>query len=463
MKRNTYLKTLAIVLIFTLALILTPQGISEERVVLTIEYGEPWKLPVTWALEIFREKYPEVDIRLIMIPYGIDYNAVLAVDLAAGTAGDVFGIDSFLIPEFAEAGYLYDLSDFVKEWPEWEKFSEPMRKIVAHKGKVYGIMIDTDVRMIWYRKDIFRVAGLPEVWQPTTWEEIIDTALKLQEKKEEIMKAMGVDEFYPIYVPAGTKWGEATTMQGFYMILLGADKDPYNRLYDYEEEKWVGKSKALLRTFEFYYDIYVKHKIAPVEYNFVPDVWAHHRKTFAEGKIGMELGGSWEWGEAWGPTGIAPVPEREKKIGFAKMPGIKGGAEGERKWVTISGGWAFAVNAKIPEEKLKYALEFLKILHSKEIIAKYCAEFGKVSPRVDAVEVEEYAKDPYLTAILEYVTFTDFRDALPGYTKVSYFVQKVTEEIITKGITPEEALEMYYKLLVEEFGADKVITYPLED
>ena len=148
--------------------------------------------------------------------------------------------------------------------------------------------------------------------------------------------------------------------------------------------------------------------------------------------------------------GIAPIPEREKKVGFAKMPTITV----PTRWVTISGGWAWTINAKSEVKDL--AWEFLKVVNKKERVATYAAEFGKVAPRLDAKEVEAYAKDPYLSTILEYVSFTDYRDAMPGYSKVSFFIQEATEKIVTEGATPEEALEYYYTKLVETFGKDKV-------
>jgi len=428
-----------------------------KTVELTIEYGQPWEKPVSWVVDKFKEAMKEkgydVRIKLAMLPYGVDFVSKESMDFATGTAGDVVLVDSFMIPEYAAAGYLEPLDTYVAGWADWSKFPEPMRKIVMYEGRVYGVMMDTDVRMIWYRKDIFKMAGLPEDWQPKTWDDIIQTALTLKEHEAEIKSALGIDEFYPFYIPAGTKWGEGTTMQGFYMVLLGADDPPYNRLYDYKAKKWIGKSTALYRAFKFYYDVYVKYKLGPVEYNFAADVWATHRKVFAEGKVAMDVGGSWEWGEGWGPNGIAPIPDREAKVGYAKMPGYKGG------FVTISGGWAWVINAKIDSEKKELAWEFIKMVCSKEIIAKYAAEFGKVAPRSDAAEVPEYAKDPYLKSILEYLTFTDFRDAMPGYSKVSSIIQEITEKIITEGIAPDQALEEYYNRLVAEFGEGNVITY----
>ncbi len=438
-----------------------------ETVELTIEYGQPWEDLVKPAIEQFKREMEargvRVEIREILIPYGVDIAQRITSDLAAGTAGDILIVDSFLIPSYAEAGYLLDITDLVNEWPDWEKFPEPMQRIVMYQGRVYGVMIDTDVRMIWYRKDIFEMAGLPRDWQPRTWEEILEAARILKQNEDKIKAALGIDEFYPLYIPAGTNWGEATTAQGFYMLLLGADKPPYNRLYDYENNKWICRSTALWRAFKFYIDVY-STGLGPVDYNFVADVWGTHRKVFAEGRVAMNIGGSWEWNEGWGPQGIAPIPNREEVVGFAKMPGYRGGAEGEPQFVTVSGGWAVALNAKLAEDedKLRYAWEFVKILASKENLARYAAQYGKVAPRLDAREVPEYARDPYLSAILEFLEFTDFRDALPGYPEVSAIIQEVTERIAKGEITdPDEALNLYCEELKRAVGEDNVIELPV--
>ena len=462
---RTVIIAAVVIVIIVVAAVAAFLATRPERLTLTIEYGEPWKPLVESALEGFvedmRELGYEVEIEEILIPYGTDVVAKETADFQAGTAGDVVIVDSFMIPSYAEAGYLLPLDDLVADWPDWSAFPEPMRNMVTFNGKVYAIMIDTDVRMIWYRKDIFKMAGLPENWQPNTWQDIIEAAKTLQAKSDEIKRALGIDEFYAFYIPAGTVWGEGTTAQGFYMLLLGADAPPKNRLYDYAQGKWVCKSTALWRAFKFYIDIY-SQGLGPVEFNFASDVWGTHRKVFAEGKVAMDVGGSWEWNEGWGPKGIAPIPDREAKVGFAKMPGYKGGAEGEPKFVTVSGGWAVAINAQVQgdEAKLRVAWELVKRIASKENLARYAAAFGKVAPRSDAVEVPEYGNDPYLRAITEFLQFTDYRDALPQYPDVSLIVQEVTEAIVKGEIKdPDTALETYCSKLKDAVGADNVIEY----
>ncbi len=466
----------------------TTASLTLKKVTLTIEYGEPWKDLVKPAIEKFREDMKkqgyDVEIKESMIPYGQDISQVITQHLAAGTAGDVLIVDSFMIPSYASAGYLYPLDDFVKNWPDWNQFPDSMKKIVSYKGHVYGVMIDTDVRMIWFRKDIFKMAGLPEDWQPKTWKDIFDAIKALKAHEDEIKKTLGIDEFYPFYIPAGTQWGEATTMQGFYMVLLGADKPPYNRLYDYEKGKWICKSTALWRAFEFYRIIYQVLKAGPTKYNFVSDVWGTHREIFSKGIVAMDLGGSWEWGEGWGPSGKAPLKACQeackgksgkdyeqcyvdcewKYVGFAKMPGITGGANGEPAFVTISGGWAVVLNKNLEKdkEKLELAWKLITYIASRDNIAKFCAKYGKIAPRLDATQVPEYAQNEYLKKVTEYLKFTDFRDAIPPYPEISKLIQEITEKIVKGEIkSADEALEEYCKGLKDIVGEDNVVEYPV--
>ncbi len=457
-----------------------------KKVTLTVEFGEPWKDLINLAIPIFKQEMKklgyDVTVQKIMMPYGTNYVAKIASDFAAGTAGDVVIYDSFMTSAFASAGYLLPLDNFIKNWPGWNEYPKAMQDMVKYKGHVYGLMVDTDVRMIWYRKDIFHMAGLPTNWQPKTWKDIFDASLKLKSKAAEIEKALGINEFYPFYIPAGTKWGEGTTMQGFYMVLLGAAKPPYNRLYDFKTGKWIGKSTALYRAFQFYILVYQKLKIGPIQYNYASDVWATHRKVFAEGKVAMDVNGCWEWGEGWGPHGVAPLKAcvaackglsgsaydscyfkcEAKYVGYAKMPGYEGGKLGEPKYVTISGGWAIGINAHISPEMQKIAWDFLKVVCSRQVLATFAAEKGKLCPRLDAVQVPAYAKNSYLKNITEYLKFTTFRPPVPAYPKVSKIIQEITGQILDGTIkTASQALNEYYQMLKNTVGAQNVEVLPV--
>ena len=56
-----------------------------------------------------------------------------------------------------------------------------IQAILGYQGERYGIAAGTDVREIFYRRDLFEEAGIEVPWQPTSWEEILEAARTLKE------------------------------------------------------------------------------------------------------------------------------------------------------------------------------------------------------------------------------------------------------------------------------------------
>ena len=199
------------------------------------------------------ERGTPVRIEWMELPAPDDpYREGLLVRLAAGTGPDIWAEDTFWIPADAEAGYLLDLTDKVQAW-EWDQWVEAAKGAVTFKGRVWGLNRDTDVRPLYYRKDIFQDAGLPVPFQPKSWEELLEAARRIktcaQANRQNVI---------PIAFKAGSLGGEATTMQGFWMLFLGAG----GQLYDPEAGKWVIHRQALRDTFGFYYDIYIRERLS---------------------------------------------------------------------------------------------------------------------------------------------------------------------------------------------------------
>lgn len=413
---------------------------------ISIMYGTPWKDFVQPAVTKF-EKETGIKVNQVILPPGTNPDQKVALDLAGGVASDIIAVDGYRIPEFAEAGYLLDIDSYLNEWSDWDQYYEPMKKMVAFNGKHYGIPLDTDVRMLWYWKPVFEKAGIPMPWQPKTWDDVIAAAEKIKKAVPEVQ--------YPIYLPVGSKMGEATTMQGFYMLLLGADtpENDRNKLRDWSTGKWIGKSPALLRTLQMYQTIFAKDGLSLKDIYYTPDVWGDWRQAMSSGNIGIGLGGSWEFREFWSGTGaeVPSVEERNKLVGWAPMPGS--GVAGAPDVVSISGGWTFAVNAKTKDADATWKL--LKAIFTKEDFGNWVVGAAKVSTRKDVSEMASYKQDAYVSSITDLVAHTATRDTYPGYSKVSSYIQSATEDILD-GKSPEEAMDSFYNNLVSEFGKDNV-------
>ena len=166
----------------------------------------------TQVVEWFEKFIPMIEedlgIDIELIQTGIkdeDFKARIVLDIKGGGGADIMWIDGFWVPEFAEAGYLRPIDDIVAQIPAWKYYYDSMKTMGRYKGKTYLIPAGTDVRMIYYNKELFKKAGLPVPWQPRSWEDILEAARTIKKKLPGVI---------PIQLNAGTEMGEATTMQG---------------------------------------------------------------------------------------------------------------------------------------------------------------------------------------------------------------------------------------------------------
>ena len=175
------------------------------------------------------EKGVDVRVFLDTIPHK-GYAERLVADVSAGVAGDVIHIPvKFLFP-FAESGYLLDITPYVNKWNEWDLYYPTAKNMSTYKGKVYMVPWDTSTKILWYRKDLFKEAGIPVPWQPKTWEDIIETCKILKEK-----------------LPSNIVPIQYKRKDYMYTFLRSAG----GKLFDPTDDKWIAKSPELLKSMEY--------------------------------------------------------------------------------------------------------------------------------------------------------------------------------------------------------------------
>jgi multiple sugar transport system substrate-binding protein len=101
---------------------------------------------------------------------------------------DLISIDQIWLGEFAQRGLLADLSDRAEKWRRLSDWYEANLDGNLYDGKIYGIWAWTDVRSIWYWKDLLQEAGVqPESLK--TWNSYIMSAKKLGE----VLRPQGIE------------------------------------------------------------------------------------------------------------------------------------------------------------------------------------------------------------------------------------------------------------------------------
>ena len=428
------------------ALSLVATAAIPARAEVTMMYAEWLSSLVEPGIANF-EKATGEKVNAIKLP-SQGYDQRIALDLSAGTAADVIQMDSFMVSELASSGYLDPLNDMAAKWDQYQYYMPGLLEVASYDGKVYALPTDTDVRMLWYSKANFEKAGIATPWQPKNWADILDAAEKL--------KAAGVP--YAFQLPAGTKQGEATTMQGFYMALLGADvpEGDRNRLLNRATGQWIGDSPALRRTLDLYHQVYVEKQLNAADLNYATDPGVAVRQALADGKLGILASGSWEDACLWDCNGVN-LPSREQRdaeVGWTPWPGS--GEPGTKATTNISGGWTIGVNEKAADKELAFKL--VTTIFDEANFKAWTIANHRMAVRTDISKSPDYQADAYLAKATELAADTTGRDTVPGYQTVSALVQQATSDILD-GASVEDVIKTYHDALVDEFGADKVITY----
>jgi len=410
----------------------------------TIMYPEWIASLVEPGIEAYKAQTGDT-VNGIKLP-GQGYDQRIALDLSAGTAADVNVIDSFMVSELAAAGYLTPLNELASGWDQYQYYLPGLLEVASYQGEVYALPTDTDVRMLWYDLSNFEKAGIATPWEPKSWADILDAATRLKEA--------GVQ--YPFQIPAGTKQGEATTMQGVYMALLGADvpEGDRNRLLKRDTNQWIGDSPALRRVFDFYHQIFVEQELQPADLNYATDIGAAVRAAFAEDKIGIIASGSWEDACLWDCNAPPSREERDALVAWTPWPGS--GEPGTKETTNISGGWAIGINANAADKDAAFKL--VTSIFDEDNFKTWTLANHRMAVRTDISDSPEYTADPFLAKATALAADTTGRDTIPGYQTVSALIQQATSDLLD-GASVDEVIQSYHDALVDEFGEDNVITY----
>lgn len=366
-----------------------------------------------------------------------DYATKLALmNRSAATAPDVLYEDTFRVQPDADAGFLAPLDAYTAKWSEWGMFYQNARSAGLGKGgKTYAIPTGTDTRALWYNKNLFKKAGLPVPWEPKTWADVLGAAATLKAK---------VPDVIPLNVYSGKAMGEASSMQGFEMLLYGTP----DTLYSLTDQKWITGSKGFVDSLGFVKDLY-QGKLGPTPEQGLDKNLATlvSSEWLPKGKLAIALDGSWISG-TWIGKGSTPWPAWADVMGQAPMPTQDGQAPGA---TSMSGGWTLAMGARSANKDA--AWKFIALALNKENSQSYDIAASQIAVRSDVSTDPAYqGSNPSFGFFSKIVANTHFRPATSDYGKVSNEIQVAMESVMTGQKTPAQAAAVYDKALVGIVG-----------
>lgn len=385
---------------------------------------------VEYVAKQFEKAHPGKTVELVPIQASQQdyYTKIQQMMRSPQTAPDLVYEDTFLINSDIESGYLLPLDPYLKKWKYWDRFEDSAKTAAkARNGKTYGVPDGTDTRALWFNREIFAKAGLPEDWKPQTWDDVLQAARTIDRE---------VPGVIPLNVFTGKAAGEAAAMQGFEMLLYGTGRDP---LYDPQSEKWVTGSQGFVDSLEFIDTVYADGLGPDVSDALSPNIQTRvPTELLPEGDLAIALDGSW-LGNQWLDTGGRPWPDWSGTMGMAPMPTQDGQQPGS---VSMSGGWTWSIPENSGNHDLAWKL--IETLQTPENAREWCIRGAQIAVREDVAQHPEYRKSmPGIEFFTDLVEVTHYRPALPVYPRVSGALTEAMEKVTTGDASPREAAKTY--------------------
>lgn len=142
------------------------------------EQGTPLDQAYQQFIADFEAAHPGVKINALQTPP--EFDTQLLVDLAAGTAPDVWSQDASTLARLINSGYVLDMNECVELVPEFnmDRFFDSVLAIHQREegGPIYGVPNDFTPMVIYYSTKALERAGVEPPQAGWTWDEFVEYA-----------------------------------------------------------------------------------------------------------------------------------------------------------------------------------------------------------------------------------------------------------------------------------------------
>ncbi|BCI55091.1 sugar ABC transporter substrate-binding protein [Mycolicibacterium litorale] len=309
----------------------------------------------------FEEANPDIKLRFVTLSENQARAKITASTAMGGGEFDVVMISNYETPQWAENGWLVNLSDYTRQTPGYDEndFFPSLRESLSYEGDMYAVPFYGESSFLMYRKDLFEQAGITMPRTPT-WQQVADAAARLD----------GPD-MVGICLRGKPGWGEVLAPLDTVINTFGG------RWFD---ENWNAQltSPEVQRAVQFYVDTVTKVG----EPGAAASGFGECATQFGQGRTAM-------WYDATSAVSVLEDPESSTvvgKVGYAMAPMVE----------KPNSGWLYTWALGIPQssDKKDSAWKFISWMTDKNYIRLVGEELGwaRVPPgsRLSTYQIPEY-------------------------------------------------------------------------
>ncbi|MCV7284580.1 sugar ABC transporter substrate-binding protein [Mycolicibacterium wolinskyi] len=309
----------------------------------------------------FEEANPDIKLRFITLSENQARAKITASTAMGGGEFDVVMISNYETPQWAQNGWLVNLSDYARQTPGYDEddFIPSLKDSLSYEGNMYSVPFYGESSFLMYRKDLFEQAGI-EMPRNPTWRQVADAAAKLDSP-----------DMVGICLRGKPGWGEVLAPLDTVINTFGG------RWYD---DQWNAQltSPEVVKAVEFYTNLVREHG----EPNAPAAGFGECATQFAQGLAAM-------WYDATSAVSVLEDPQESNvvgKVGYAMAPTVE----------KPNSGWLYTWSLGIPvsSDKKDAAWKFISWMTDKNYIKLVGEELGwaRVPPgsRLSTYEIPEY-------------------------------------------------------------------------
>jgi multiple sugar transport system substrate-binding protein len=389
------------------------------------DQGDPPRL-LKWlfqpAIKELEARHQDLEIKLDYrpVPY-LNLHEQILKSMANQTPVDILTIDYIWLGEFAEKGYLTDLTNYTKKWGRSSDWYQGNWDGGVYKDGIYGIWTVVDVRGLWYWKDMLNRAGV-DPNSMKTWNGYIEGAKKLNS----ILRPEGIEgvhlvgashspdiDFYP------------------YLWMLGGDIIAQKPGHPTKGDYWfpIYNSSKGVRALEFI-KAQIDAGIKPQKNHF----WGNE---FLDRKFAVMLEALQNHVHV-NTTELRQ--EFENKVGFLPMFPVP---EGTNQSATMMGGWELSITNKSKNKDLVW--ELITLMVDPKIITPFYEKYGLLPTQV-SIGDGEYSANlsktiPYYDQLISMLQLKGVRPNIPEFPQIADHIRQALDEVLYQSKDPKEVLD----------------------
>ena len=396
-------------------------GSYEGQTLRIIMIQDPW----VGAFDTINADFEAITgANVIIDAFGYDetYNKEVLAGSSGSSEYDVIVLDSPWIGQFAESGFVEDLTPYIEQDAdivEFDDFVDVFQEVSRWKGEITGIPFGAYFILNHYRADLFEEAGL----DPIETIEDFRAAAEFFTDNPDYPNLFGTALNNQRGAPIGQAWFE-------YIFNFGGK--PFESMYPGSPDPYADMTPLLdspesIAVVEFFIDM-LAYQPNGAE-NFA---WDERATTFSVGRSAMV--------NAWSVRTPGFTNPEQSAVGDVFATAMFPHVEGVEPTPPL-GGWVMGMNPNADQKDL--AWDYIKWFTSAETHKAFVLEGGPPSRKSTLKDPEVLAAQPWAATLdaSQAISYAEARPRIPEAFEIIDIIGLYVSQAVQGELTPEEAMQ----------------------